>query len=95
MTGGVGNDAVYGEAGNDDLTGAAGNDSLDGGGRERRADGSAGNDALFGQAGNDTLNGDLGPTPPGTLDPVANPDACDGGADTDTAVFCEAQINIP
>ena len=57
--------------------------------------GSAGNDSLAGQAGNDTLNGDLGPTPPGTLDPVPSQDACDGGPDTDTAVFCEAKNSIP
>jgi Ca2+-binding RTX toxin-like protein len=93
--GGVGNDSVFGEAGNDNLTGDAGKDSLDGGAGNDVLTGSAGDDSLAGQGGNDTLNGDLGPTPPGTLDPVASQDACDGGPDTDTAVFCEAQASIP
>ena len=73
----------------------AGRDSLDGGAGADILTGSEGNDTLAGGAGNDTLNGDLGPTPPGTLDPAPSNDACNGGPDTDSAIFCEAKSNIP
>src|SRR6185436_8134529 len=46
ITGGAGNDVLYGDAGNDTLTGAAGNDVLIGGDGSDRLVGSAGNDIL-------------------------------------------------
>ena len=46
MSGGKGNDKLYGNAGNDSLVGGAGNDSLWGG---------FGNDLLYGGTGNDVF----------------------------------------
>jgi hypothetical protein len=89
---GNGNDTVNGLGGNDLLFGGPGNDLLDGGvsndvlrsgpGNDRLR-GAGGNDRLFGDPDNDSLN--CGP----------NVDIGDGGAGIDTAVACEALINIP
>jgi len=54
VSGGVGNDVLYGEAGRDRLDGGAGNDTLHGEAGSDRLDGGAGNDALNGGTGNDT-----------------------------------------
>ncbi|MCX8747299.1 hypothetical protein J3U64_07485, partial [Snodgrassella sp. B3800] len=51
ISGGKGNDTLYGKDGNDILYGEEGNDTLSG---------DAGNDILYGGSGDDTLNGGTG-----------------------------------
>jgi hypothetical protein len=51
LSGGNGNDLLFGLGGNDTLTGGVGNDILNGGN---------GNDILYGNAGNDVINGNAG-----------------------------------
>ena len=60
ITGGSGNDFLYGMAGDDQLNGGAGNDFLDGGDGADNLQGGAGNDNMSGGAGNDRLEGGLG-----------------------------------
>ena len=57
LSGGTGNDNIYGEGGNDTLYGFEGNDYIDGGAGNDVLYGSEGNDGLIGGAGNDTLYG--------------------------------------
>ena len=94
LDGGSGNDTVFGESGNDTLDGGAGDDTLDGGSGDDRLLGRRGDDTLNGGTGDDQLVGDQGSD---TLDGGADTDACDGGRDrdTDTAVNCETETNIP
>ncbi|WFW60042.1 hypothetical protein NFJ76_20175 [Citrobacter freundii] len=75
ITGGSGNDFLYGMGGNDTLNGGAGNDALDGGDGADNLQGGAGNDKLTGGAGNDRLEGGQGD------------DIMTGGAGNDTFVF--------
>lgn len=75
ITGGSGNDALYGMGGNDQLNGGAGNDALDGGDGADTLQGGAGNDKLTGGAGNDRLEGGQGD------------DILTGGTGNDTFVF--------
>ncbi|MFS9437026.1 peroxidase family protein [Citrobacter sp. C348] len=75
ITGGSGNDFLYGMGGNDTLNGGAGNDVLDGGDGADILQGGAGNDKLTGGAGNDRLEGGQGD------------DIMTGGAGNDTFVF--------
>ncbi|WP_186805347.1 peroxidase family protein [Citrobacter sp. TBCS-14] len=75
ITGGSGNDFLYGMGGNDTLYGGAGNDALDGGDGADNLQGGAGNDKLTGGAGNDRLEGGQGD------------DIMTGGAGNDTFVF--------
>nr|WP_220131778.1 peroxidase family protein [Citrobacter freundii] len=75
ITGGSGNDFLYGMGGNDTLYGGAGNDALDGGDGADSLQGGAGNDKLTGGAGNDRLEGGQGD------------DIMTGGAGNDTFVF--------
>ena len=60
LTGGSGNDQLFGQDGNDSLSGAAGNDVLSGGDGNDFIAGGAGNDVLNGGDGNDFLDGDQG-----------------------------------
>ncbi|QLY67952.1 hypothetical protein HV241_02445 [Citrobacter freundii] len=75
ITGGSGNDFLYGMGGNDTLYGGAGNDDLEGGDGADNLQGGAGNDKLTGGAGNDRLEGGQGD------------DIMTGGAGNDTFVF--------
>ncbi|QCA20204.1 hypothetical protein E5284_21050 [Citrobacter freundii] len=75
ITGGSGNDFLYGMGGNDTLYGGAGNDALEGGDGADNLQGGAGNDKLTGGAGNDRLEGGQGD------------DIMTGGAGNDTFVF--------
>lgn len=75
ITGGSGNDFLYGMGGNNTLYGGAGNDALDGGDGADNLQGGAGNDKLTGGAGNDRLEGGQGD------------DIMTGGAGNDTFVF--------
>ncbi|MBS9390989.1 MAG: cadherin domain-containing protein [Dolichospermum sp. WA123] len=60
ISGGAGNDKVFGEEGNDTLNGGSGNDDLYGGNGNDVVNGDAGDDQLYSDAGSDTLNGDTG-----------------------------------
>jgi Ca2+-binding RTX toxin-like protein len=60
LSGGSGNDVIYGGGGNDQLGGFAGNDYLHGGFGHDIADGGLGDDRVYGGAGNDQLAGYLG-----------------------------------
>ncbi|MFM6045754.1 MAG: hypothetical protein ACKPCC_24665, partial [Dolichospermum sp.] len=60
ISGGAGNDNLFGEEGNDTLNGEAGNDELYGGNGNDVVNGDAGDDVLYSDAGNDTLNGGTG-----------------------------------
>jgi len=60
MTGGQGNDTIYGSDLADVLNGLAGNDMLYGGGGDDILHGGAGNDKLYGQDGDDVLDGGTG-----------------------------------
>jgi Ca2+-binding RTX toxin-like protein len=95
LDGNGGGDSVLGGAGNDKLDGGEGNDSLDGGDGNDTLTGGPGNDALSGGAGDDYVNSDLAPTPPGTLDPAASADSCNGGPGTDGSFGCESKVDIP
>jgi Ca2+-binding RTX toxin-like protein len=57
ITGGAGDDVIFGDTGNDTLTGAAGNDVLVGGNGSDRLVGSAGNDILISGELTGTHNG--------------------------------------
>mgnify|MGYP000157994146 CR=1 FL=1 len=60
LSGGEGNDRLFGGAGNDVLSGGEGNDRLFGGSGNDVLNGGEGNDRLFGGFGNDVLNGGEG-----------------------------------
>ncbi|HKM95512.1 MAG TPA: peroxidase family protein, partial [Buttiauxella sp.] len=93
ITGGSGNDFLYGLGGNDQLLGGAGNDLLDGGAGVDNLQGGAGSDKLIGQAGDDTLDGGVGDdnlqggAGNDRLIGQAGNDTMDGGAGTDTFTF--------
>jgi Ca2+-binding RTX toxin-like protein len=55
LTGGSGNDLLFGQAGNDVLLGKGGDDLLFGGAGDDTLTGGTGNDSVFGQAGNDRM----------------------------------------
>lgn len=57
VTGGNGNNRLYGTAGSNRLTGGSGNDWLEGRGGDDILSGGGGHDVLIGGAGNDVLNG--------------------------------------
>jgi Ca2+-binding RTX toxin-like protein len=80
VSGGLGDDRIWGDGGKDQLSGGDGNDKLYGGDGKDQLSGGAGNDLLAGQAGNDTISGDAG------ADTLAGGDGDDrlaGGAGND------------
>ncbi len=60
LTGGDGNDTLFGDAGEDNLNGGLGRDRLDGGTGDDNLSGGIGNDTLAGGTGRDTLDGSSG-----------------------------------
>jgi Ca2+-binding RTX toxin-like protein len=60
LTGGLGNDTLFGDSESDTLKGGAGNDTLFGGSDNDTLDGGLGNDTLAGGGGNDSLTGGTG-----------------------------------
>jgi Ca2+-binding RTX toxin-like protein len=60
LSGGNGDDTLWGWLGNDTLNGDAGNDVLGGDGGDDQLIGGAGADTLFGDVGNDSLSGGEG-----------------------------------
>lgn len=90
LTGGAGDDTVYGLDDDDTLNGDAGNDLLSGGLDDDWAAGGDGNDTVNGDEGNDTLSGDAGNDVLGGGDGNdsvlggAGNDAITGGAGADT-----------
>jgi Ca2+-binding RTX toxin-like protein len=81
LSGGAGNDWLYGGDGNDTLSGDAGNDRLYGGTGNDSLSGGDNADLLYGEDGNDTLAGDAGND---TLYGGAGNDRLLGGDDADT-----------
>ncbi|MDP9812515.1 T1SS-143 domain-containing protein [Rhizobium tibeticum] len=57
LSGGAGDDAIYGMGGNDTLSGGSDDDFIDGGDGSDTINGDSGTDVLLGGAGNDTING--------------------------------------
>jgi Ca2+-binding RTX toxin-like protein len=84
LSGGRGNDIIYGLDGNDALYGNLGNDTLHGGEGNDALQGGDGDDILYGGEGNDTLQGGAGND---ILDGGAGNDALNGGAGVDTYLF--------
>jgi Ca2+-binding RTX toxin-like protein len=87
ISGGFGNDQIFGNAGANTLLGGAGNDTLNGG---------AGNDLIDGGAGNDLLLGDFGSVNTALRDNYfyGGADTLDGGSSgVDTALF-QYQQNV-
>jgi Ca2+-binding RTX toxin-like protein len=89
VTGGAGNDTIFGGDDDDILSGGNGNDSIDGGIDEDTIDGQNGNDVLIGGdgddsvlggAGTDSITGDDGSD---TIDGGSGNDTITGGADAD------------
>ncbi|MFC5357198.1 Ig-like domain-containing protein [Azospirillum himalayense] len=72
LTGGEGNQVVYGDAGSQSITLGPGDDLLSGGGGNDTVASTLGNDTLYGDDGDDLMNGGDGD------------DLMDGGADNDT-----------
>ena len=60
ITGGTGNDSLYGNDAIDVISGGAGNDYMYGGSGNDTLNGGAGDDILYGGAGKDGLTGDAG-----------------------------------
>lgn len=84
ITGGTGNDYLFGMGGNDQLFGGIGNDFLDGGDGADNLQGGVGNDVMIGGAGTDTLSGGSGDD---ILNGQEGNDILDGGAGSDIFAF--------
>ena len=84
ITGGNGNDFLFGMGGNDQLTGGLGNDFLDGGDGADNLQGGIGNDVMIGGAGADVLSGSIGND---ILNGQAGNDTMDGGTGNDIFAF--------
>lgn len=102
ITGGGGNDDIYGYGGADIISGASGDDVLYGGEGDDLLDGGAGDDVLYGEGGDDTLIGGdgedeliggagddslAGGDGEDILQGEAGDDLVDGGAGEDVARF--------
>lgn len=84
ISGGTGNDYLFGMGGNDQLFGGIGNDFLDGGDGADNLQGGVGNDVMIGGAGADTLSGGSGDD---ILNGQEGNDILDGGAGSDIFAF--------
>jgi len=91
LSGGDGNDSLYGEAGEDRLYGGTGNDLLDGGDGNDGLTGGTGNDNLNGGDGNDGLTGGTGND---SLSGSVGNDNLQGGAGNDTLDGGEGDDNL-
>jgi Ca2+-binding RTX toxin-like protein len=87
ITGGTGNDVLYGLGGDDKIYGQDGNDYLYGGDGNDRIDGGAGNDVLKAGDGNDVLLGGDGND---WLEGSAGADTMSGGTGDDTYIVEDA-----
>ena len=92
VTGGAGNDTLYGGTKVSTVSGGTGNDTLYGGASGDTLSGGAGNDILWGQAGTDTINGGAGNDiiqvdVAANFEDLASPDVIDGGDGTDVLNF--------
>jgi Ca2+-binding RTX toxin-like protein len=83
VTGGSGDDTIYGGVGNDTITGGAGRNRLFGGDGKDRINGSGGRDFIYGEAGDDRLYGQGGND---YIDGGGNVDRVYGG-DGDDSLF--------
>lgn len=108
LDGGEGNEVlIAGNGGLDIALGGGGNDKVTGGPRPDELEGGPGNDELKGHKGADTLLGEdgndqlFGGQQPDSLDGGAGVDTCNGGTtgnpaiESDTAINCETETNIP
>ena len=88
----LGLDTITGGNGEDELFGGPGNDSVSGENGDDLVVGNFGNDTLSGGNGDDILDGDNVTPPPDEgpqRDPNPNADSCDGGNGSNTFFFCE------
>ena len=81
LTGGSGDDMLYGNGGNDVLNGGSNDDILLGNTGNDELNGDSGADVAFGGEGNDTIDGGTGND---TLNGGEGDDVIDGGANNDT-----------
>ncbi|GDX03920.1 peroxidase family protein [Buttiauxella sp. A111] len=84
ITGGNGNDSLFGMGGNDQVSGGGGNDFLDGGDGIDNLQGGNGNDVMIGGAGADVMAGGTGND---ILNGQAGNDNMDGGTGEDIFAF--------
>ncbi|MBU9698033.1 VCBS domain-containing protein, partial [Rhodobacteraceae bacterium HSP-20] len=84
ISGGAGNDDIYGRNGNDVLNGDGGNDRLYGSTGNDVLNGGSENDQLFGGSGNDTMNGNDGSD---ALTGGFGADSVTGGTGADRFIF--------
>jgi Ca2+-binding RTX toxin-like protein len=85
ITGGDGNDTLWGDSYDDTLNAGAGDDGLHGQGGNDTLNGGDGNDDLNGETGHDTIDAGAGNDYITATD--HEPDTIDGGADNDTAFY--------
>lgn len=83
LTGGAGDDRVFGSDRGDSISGGAGEDQLSGNAGDDSINGGRNDDLLLGGTGDDELNGGV------------DNDDCRGEAGTDSAVNCEALSDVP
>jgi len=101
LSGGAGNDWIYGYGGNDILDGGENNDTVLGGLGDDTIIGGEGNDALIGQDGNDTIIGGNGIAVPtttllsygGSQDGVGTATQFDGGVTLDGNIWRKVQVD--
>jgi Ca2+-binding RTX toxin-like protein len=85
----VGDDQLYGNDGNDHLNGEHGSDQLDGGAGNDSLDGAGDNDSLYGGVGNDSLGGGSGND---TLAGGLGADILNGGTGADRFQFLASDV---
>ena len=98
VTGGAGNDTLYGGAKVSTVSGGAGNDTLYGGASGDTIEGGAGNDTILGQAGSDIISGGAGNDiiendVVANFEDLASPDVIDGGEGTLDIVNFGSNVN--
>jgi Ca2+-binding RTX toxin-like protein len=87
----LGNDTISGGNGDDELFGGPGNDNLSGENGDDFLAGNFGSDTLSGGNGDDVLNGDIFDADQNpAADPNPNSDSCNGGRGSNAFFFCEA-----
>jgi Ca2+-binding RTX toxin-like protein len=89
LSGGSGNDRLFGGNGNDEFSGGNGNDELYGGSGNDYLDGNDGNDTLIGGSGNDILVGGRGKD---TLSGQAGNDIYRYGSTSESTVGAQRDI---
>ncbi len=96
ISGGNGNDTIFGGGGADNLSGDNGNDIVDGGAGNDTVSGGNGNDVLDGGSGSDLLSGNNGDDTAVyvAVDNLTAHDVYEGGNGTDTLVLKLTQTQL-